>query len=328
MSYPATAARIHKYGPPEVLVFEQIDVAQPGPGQVVVKNNVVGLNFVDVYYRRGTFPVPNLPYILGNEGAGTVLAVGEGVSDFAVGDRVGYCDDINGSYTTARLYDAHRLVKLPSDISDEEACAAMLKGMTARYLLKEVTQLQAGDTVLYHAAAGGVGQIFAQWGKALGLNIIGTVSTDEKAEVARKNGCSHVINYKTENFLERVLEISDGKGVRAVFDSVGKDTFQQSLKALAVKGMLVVFGKASGDLPDLNPFDLAPRALQLAWPILPHYVSTRDELVKAADDLFEAIRSGIVSAKPDRVYTFDQLVQAHSDLEERRTVGATVLTMP
>lgn len=327
MTYPARAARIHKYGPPKVLEFDDVEVAEPGPGQVVVKNNVIGLNFVDIYYRRGTFPVPELPYIIGNEGAGEVLAVGKGVSDFVVGDRVGYCDDINGSYTTARLYEASRLIKLPSDISDEEACSVMLKGLTARYLLKEVTPLKAGDTVLYHAAAGGVGQIFAQWGKALGLNVIGTVSSDLKAEVARQSGCAHVINYRTENFLDRVLEITEGQGVRAVFDSVGKDTFHQSLKALAIKGMLIVFGKASGDLPDLNPFDLAPRALQLAWPILPQYVSTRNELVGAATDLFNAIRSGTVNAKPDRVYSFDQLVQAHTDLEERRTVGATVLTM-
>lgn len=328
MTHYAKAARIHKYGKPEVLVFDDVEVAEPGIGQILVKNNVVGLNFVDVYYRRGTFPVPELPYILGNEAAGVVLAVGPGVVDFAAGDRVGYCDDINGSYTTARLYQADRLIKLPDDISDEQACSVMLKGLTARYLLKEVTPLHPGDTVLYHAAAGGVGQIFAKWGKALGFNVIGTVSSEEKAGIAHRSGCSHVINYSEENFLERVLEITDGQGVRAVFDSVGKDTFQQSLKALAAKGMLVVFGKASGDLPDLNPFDLAPRALQLAWPILPQYVATQNELVAAAEDLFNAVRTGTIDAKPDRVYAFNDLVKAHADLEERRTVGATILTLP
>lgn len=327
MTYTAKAARIHKYGPPEVLVFENVEVPNPGSGQVLLKNKVLGLNFVDVYYRRGTFPVPSFPFILGNEAAAEVLAVGEGVEEFQVGDRVVYSDDINGTYASARLYDASRIVKIPSDITDQQACTVMLKGLTARYLLKEVTPLKAGDTVLYHAAAGGVGQIFAAWGKALGLNVIGTVSSEAKADIARKSGCAHVINYSTENFVERVLEITEGAGVRAVFDSVGKDTFSNSLKAVATRGMVVVFGKASGDLPDINPFELAPRALQLSWPILPQYVASRNELVVAATDLFGAVRSGIVNAEPNRVYPFEKLVDAHRDLEERRTIGTTVLTI-
>jgi NADPH:quinone reductase len=325
MSYPAKAARIHSYGPPEVLTFEDIEVEAPGPGQVLVRNKVLGLNFVDVYYRRGTFPVPGFPFIIGNEAAGVVAAVGDGVHGYRIGDRVAYCDDINGAYATTRLYDADRLIGIPDDITDEQVCTVLLKGLTARYLLKEVTPLQPGDTLLYHAAAGGVGQLFTQWGNALGFEIIGTVSTQEKAEIARQHGCAHVINYSTEDFVARVMEITDGKGVRATFDAVGKDTFVKSLQTLAVKGMLVVFGKASGDLPDVNPFTLAPRALQLSWPILPNYVVTSEELNAAASDLFEAVRSGIVPAQPGTVYPFDRLVDAHRELEERRTTGATIL---
>lgn len=325
MSYSATAARIHEYGAPEVLVFDQVEVAEPGPGQVVVQNNVIGLNFVDIYYRRGTFPVPSLPFIIGNEAAGTIVALGDGVATYKIGDRVAYSDDINGSYTTRRLYDADRLVAIPADITDEQVCSVLLKGLTARYLLKEVTPLKAGDTVLYHAAAGGVGQIFSRWGKALGLTVIGTASTDAKAEIARQNGCAHVINYQTENFVDRVMEITQGEGVRAVFDAVGKDTFAKSLETLAPRGMMVVFGKASGDLPDINPFALAPRALQLAWPILPKYVATPSELAAAAADLFDAVRARIINADPDTVFTFDQLVEAHRALEQRQTTGATIL---
>jgi len=319
------AARIHGYGGPEVLKFEDVQLGEPAQGQVLVRNKVLGLNFVDVYYRRGTFPVAALPAILGNEAAGVVEAIGPGVTSVAVGDRVAYSDDINGSYATARLYAADRLVAIPAGVSDEQAAAVLLKGLTARYLLKEMLPLNAGDTVLYHAAAGGVGQIVAQWGRGLGLKVIGTVSDERKAEVARAAGCSDVINYRTENFVDRVMEITKGRGVRAVFDSVGKDTFKDSLRALAVRGMLVVFGKASGDLPDVNPFDLAPRSMQLAWPILPHYVGTREQLVTAAADLFDAVATGVVDARPARVYPFEQLVQAHRDLEERRTVGSAVL---
>ncbi|HEY0489233.1 MAG TPA: quinone oxidoreductase [Telluria sp.] len=327
MNQSVKVARIHNYGGPEVLVFEDIELAPPGPGQVLVRNRVLGLNFVDVYYRRGTFPVAALPAVLGNEAAGVVEAVGEGVTQVKVGDRVGYCDDINGSYATARLYEENRLIPLPASISDAQAASVMLKGLTARYLLKEVLPIKAGDTVLYHAAAGGVGQIFSQWGKALGINVIGTVSDDRKAEVARKNGCAHVINYRTEDFVSRVMEITGGRGVRAVFDSVGKDTFKGSLKVLETRGMVVVFGKASGDLPDINPFELAPRSLQLAWPILPSYVDTREKLVESAGDLFEAIASGHVKADPETSYPFDRLVEAHRALEDRQTIGATVLTL-
>lgn len=327
MNRSVKVARIHSVGGPEVLQFETMEIAPPGPGEVLVRNQMLGLNFVDVYYRRGTFPVGPLPAVLGNEAAGVVEAIGEGVTEVAVGDRVGYCDDINGSYATARLYAANRLIPLPPGISDAQAASVMLKGLTARYLLKEVLPLKAGDTVLYHAAAGGVGQIFSQWAKALGIKVIGTVSDEHKAMVASKNGCTHVINYRREDFVSRVMQITEGRGVRAVFDSVGKDTFKGSLRVLAVRGMVVVFGKASGDLPDINPFELAPRSLQLAWPVLPSYVDSHERLVTAAADLFDSIAAGYINADPAASYPFDQLVEAHRALEDRETVGATVLTL-
>lgn len=325
MSRTVKVARIHEVGAPEVLKFEAMTLADPAPGQALVRNTVIGLNFVEVYYRRGTFGVPAFPAILGNEAAGVVEAVGPGVTSVKPGDRVVYGDDIHGSYTTARLYDAERLTVIPQGISDDQAAASFLKGLTARYLLKEVVPLKAGDTILVHAAAGGVGLILTQWASALGLHVIGTVSTGHKATLARAAGCEHVINYHTENFVERVIEITGGKGVRAVFDSVGKDTFLGSLKTLAIRGSLIVFGKASGDLPAIDPFELAPRALSLAWPILPHYVSTPQDLATAAADLFDAIKTGIIKVDPTRVYPFDELVQAHRDMEQRQTVGAVVL---
>lgn len=318
-------ARIHEYGAPEVLQFEQMTLADPGPGQALVRNTVIGLNFVEVYYRRGTFGVPSFPAVLGNEASGVVEAVGPGVSNVKPGDRVVYGDDIHGSYTTARLYQADRLTVIPDGVSDDQAAASFLKGLTARYLLKEVVPFKPGDTILVHAAAGGVGLILTQWATALGLHVIGTVSSEHKAALARQAGCEHVINYSSENFVERVMEITAGQGVRAVFDSVGKDTFKDSLKTLAIRGAMVVFGKASGDLPAIDPFELAPRALSLAWPILPHYVATPQELAAAAADLFAAIQSGMVKVDPTRIYAFDELVQAHSDMEQRKTVGAVVL---
>lgn len=325
MSNNARAARIHSYGPPEVLVFEDIQVANPGPGQVLIRNTVIGLNFVEVYYRRGTFPVPAFPAVLGNEAAGVVVAVGADVTSVKSGDRVVYSDDVHGAYSTLCLYPADRVAIIPDGISDQQAASSFLKGLTARYLLKETVNLQAGDTVLYHAAAGGVGQVFVQWAKALGVNVIGTVSSEEKKRIALDAGCSHVINYQTENFADRVMELTGNIGVKAVFDSVGKDTFVDSLAVLQPRGTLVVFGKASGNPPLLNPFDLAPRSLNLTWPVLPVYVATPQQLSTAAADLFNAILTGMIKAEPNRVYPFEQLVEAHRELEERRSTGAAVL---
>jgi len=325
MTYPARAACIYQYGAPEVLVFEDIQINAPAAGQVLIRNTVIGLNFVEVYYRRGTFPVPSFPAILGNEAAGIVEAVGSDVTSVKVGDRVVYSDDVHGAYATMCLYPADRVAVIPDSISDYQAAAAFLKGLTARYLLKEVVDLASGDTVLYHAAAGGVGLIFVQWAKALGLRVIGTVSSDDKATIARAAGCDHVINYRNENFAERVQQLTDGVGVKAVFDSVGKDTFNDSLAVLAPRGTLVVFGKASGNPPLIDPFALAPRSLKITWPVLPVFVATAPQLASAAKDLFDAIDGGLIKVEPSRVYPFEQLVEAHRDLEERRTTGAAVL---
>jgi len=327
MTLNAFAARIHEYGPPEVLKFETIEVPSPGPGQIRVRNTAIGLNFVEVYYRRGTFPVPSFPAVLGNEAAGVVEAVGSGVHSLKVGDRVVYSDDIHGAYATYCIYPADRVALIPGTITDHQAAASFLKGLTARYLLKEVIELLPGDTVVYHAAAGGVGKIFCQWAKALGIRVIGTVSSAEKAAVAKAAGCVHVINYTTEDFAQRVLELTAGCGVKAVFDSVGKDTFSDSLSVLRPKGTLVIFGKASGSPPSIDPFLLAPRSLKLTWPVLPVYVSTASELQAASADLFDAITSGLIEVGPERIYPFDQLITAHRDLEERRTTGAAVLVI-
>ncbi|VVP66358.1 Quinone oxidoreductase 1 [Pseudomonas fluorescens] len=325
MSNMARAARIHRYGPPEVLVFEEVEVPSPGAGQILIRNTVIGLNFVEVYYRRGTFPVPAFPAVLGNEAAGVVEAVGEGVTTVKVGDRVVYSDDVHGAYCTLCLYPADRVAIVPDGISDRQAASSFLKGLTARYLLKETVKLEAGDTVLYHAAAGGVGQLFTQWATALGIRVIGTVSSEEKMTIALQSGCSQVINYRTEDFASQVMELTGGIGVKAVFDSVGKDTFVDSLSVLQPRGTLVVFGKASGNPPLINPFDLAPRSLSLTWPVLPVYVATPRQLADAARDLFDAIETRLIEVEPSRVYPFEQLIDAHRDLEERRTTGSAIL---
>lgn len=325
MPYKVRSAVIRAYGPPEALQFEEHVVAAPGPGEAFVRNTVLGLNFVDVYYRRGTFPVPNLPAVLGNEAAGVVEAVGPDVDNVKVGDRVVYSDDIRGAYTTGRLYQADRLTLIPDGISDEQAASAHLKGLTARMLLKEAITLRPGETVLYHAAAGGVGQIFSQWAQALGLRVIGTVSTPQKAEQAKLAGCDAVIDYSREDFVAKTRELTDGVGVKAVFDAVGKDTFQGSLDILAPRGSLVLFGKASGDHPLLDPFALAPRSLRVSWPVLPVYVATSAELATSSADLFAAIAQGQVRIAPSSEYRFEDIVEAHRDLEERRTTGAVIL---
>ena len=319
------AVRIHKYGPPEVLSIERTDVPGPGPGEARIRHTAIGLNFVEVYFRRGTFRVPALPAILGNEGAGIVEAVGPGVTGITVGDRVVYADGPLGSYATARLYPADQLVAVPDAIGDEQAAASFLRGTTARMLLKQAVSLHAGDTVLFHAAAGGVGLLFAQWARALGMRVIGTVSDDAKAAAARDAGCVEVINYAKEDFVERVRALTNGNGVAAAFDSVGGDTLHKSLQTLKPRGVLVAFGKASGDPPALDPFLLAPRSLYVTWPIRPNYIANRQELETSAADLFDAIRSGILKVGPNRTYAFDDIVSAHRDLETRKIVGAAIL---
>jgi NADPH:quinone reductase len=319
------AVRIHKYGPPEVLTIESIDVSPPGPGEAIIRHTAIGLNFVEVYFRRGTFQAPALPAVLGNEGAGVVEAVGPGVKDVSVGDRVVYADGPLGAYATARIYPADRLVRIPDGVSDIQAAASFLRGVTARMLLKEVVPLQSDDVVLFHAAAGGVGLLFAQWERALGVRVIGTVSNDAKAAAARQAGCIEVIDYAKEDFLARVRDLTGGEGVAAVFDSIGRDTFMKSLEVLRPRGVLVAFGQASGSPPAFDPFLLAPKALHVTWPGRHIYTASRQQLETSAADLFDAIREGILEVGPSRTYAFEDIISAHRDLESRQIIGAAVI---
>lgn len=319
------AARIYQYGPPEVLKIEPIEVPSPGSGEALVRHTAIGLNFVEVYFRRGTFQMPALPAVLGNEGAGIVEAVGPGVEDVAIGDRVVYADSPIGAYATVRLYPADQLVRIPPAVSDEQAAASFLRGVTARMLLKEVVPLRPGDTVLYHGASGGVGLLFVQWAKALGIRVIGTVSNAEKAAAALAAGCIETIDYGTQDFVEQVKAITGGEGVAAAFDSVGQETFLKSLESLRPRGALVAFGKASGHPPMIDPFLLAPKGLYVTWPIRPVYTARRVDRERSADELFEAIANGILDVGPSRVYALDDIVTAHRDLEGRRVIGAAVI---
>lgn len=319
------AVRIYEHGPAEILKIEPIDPAPPGPGEVLIRHTAIGLNFVEVYYRRGSFPVPALPAILGNEGAGIVEALGPGVTSLAVGDRVVYADGPMGAYATVRLYPADRLVRIPGDIDDAQAAASFLRGVTARMLLKEAVRLAPGDTVLFHAAAGGTGLIFSQWARSLGIRVIGTVSGAAKAEAALKAGAFAVIDYAAEDFVERVRAITRGEGVTAVFDAVGRDTFLRSLDVLKPRGTLVAFGKASGHPPQIDPFILSTKALSLTWPIRPVFTADRALLEENADDLFDAIRRGVLDVGPQRSYALDDIVAAHRDLENRQIIGAAVI---
>jgi NADPH2:quinone reductase len=319
------AVRIHEYGPPEVLTIEPIERPTPGPGQALIRHTAIGLNFVEVYFRRGTFRAPALPAVLGNEGAGVVEAVGPGVSGVSAGDRVVYADGPLGAYATARTYPADRLVRIPEGVSDAQAAASFLRGVTARMLLKEVTPLQSDDTVLFHAAAGGVGLLFAQWARALGVRVIGTVSNEAKAAAARRAGCVEVIDYVKEDFVARVRDLTGGEGVAAVFDSIGRDTFLKSLEVLRPRGVLAAFGQASGSPPAFDPFLLAPKALHVTWPGRHVYTVSRQQLETSAADLFDAIRKGILDVGPARTYAFDDIASAHRDLESRQIIGAAVI---
>ena len=319
------AVRIYKYGPPEVLTIEPVVAPPPGPGEALIRHTAIGLNFVEVYFRRGTFQAPSLPAVLGNEGAGVVEAVGPGVSAISVGDRVAYADGPLGAYATARTYPADRLVRIPDGVSDAQAAASFLRGVTARMLLKEVAPPQRDDTVLFHAAAGGVGLLFAQWARALGVRVIGTVSNEAKATAARRAGCVEVIDYVKEDFVARVRDLTGDEGVAAVFDSIGRDTFLKSLEVLRPRGVLVAFGQASGSPPAFDPFLLAPKALHVTWPGRHVYTASRQQLETSAADLFDAIREGVLDVGPTRTYAFDDIVSAHRDLESRQIIGAAVI---
>lgn len=321
----AHAIRFHENGGPEVLKWEEVPVGEPGPGQIRVRNTAVGLNYIDTYHRSGLYKVP-LPSGIGLEGAGTVTAVGPDVAGIKVGDRVGYGSGPLGAYSTERLTVADRCIVLPEGLAEETAAAIMLKGMTARYLLRRTYRVQAGDTILVHAAAGGVGLIMCQWAKHLGATVIGTVGSDAKAELARAHGCDHPVVYTRENFTDRVKEITGGKGVPVVYDSVGKDTFMGSLDCLQPLGTMVTFGNASGPVTGLDTGILAAKgSLFLTRPTLMTYTAKRSDLEETAKDLFDVVLEGAVKIEIAQRYALKDAAQAHRDLESRKTTGSTLL---
>ncbi len=320
----AHAIRITEFGGTDKLRWEEVAVGEPGPGQVRVRNTAIGLNFIDTYHRTGLYP-NQLPLTLGMEGAGVVEKVGPKVKDFKVGDRVAYANPI-GAYQDVLLRPAERLVKIPAGVDDKVAASIMLKGMTAWYLCKRTYKVRKGDTILVHAAAGGVGQILCQWAKALGATVIGTVGSDAKAVIAKKCGCKHVIVIPRENLVARVKEITKGKGVPVVYDGIGKDTWDASLDCLAPRGMMVSFGNASGPVTQINPGILAAKgSLFLTRPTLFHYIASRAELLAAARDLFAVIKSKKVKISVNQTYPLRDAAQAQADLEGRKTTGSTVL---
>ena len=319
------AIRFHKPGGPEVLVWEDVEVRDPGAGEVRVRHHAVGVNYIDIYHRSGLYKVP-LPSAIGMEGAGVVEAVGAGVTDIKEGDRVAYAAPPIGSYSESRLAPADRLVRLPDGIPFETAAGMMLKGMTVQYLIKRTFKVQPGMKVLLHAAAGGVGLIACQWLKSIGVTVIGTVGSDAKAALAKAHGCAHTIVYTRENFVERVKEITGGKGVPVVYDAVGKDVFVGSLDCLAPLGMYVNFGNASGPVPQFDPLLLSQKgSLFMTRPTLVHYTAKREDLLAAATDLFEVVKSGNVKIEIAQRYPLKDAAQAHRDLESRKTTGSAVL---
>jgi NADPH2:quinone reductase len=322
----AHAIRIHQTGGPEVLQWEEVEVGNPGGGEIRLKQTAVGLNYIDVYQRAGLYPLA-LPLVLGMEAAGVVESVGEGVTHLKAGDRVAYAM-VLGAYAEARIVAADKVVKLPDAITDQTAAAMMLQGMTARYLIRDIYKVKSGDTILIHAAAGGVGLIVCQWAAALGATVIGTVSSDEKAALAKANGCHHPIIYTRENFQQRVLEITGGKKLPVVYDSVGKDTFMQSLDCLQPRGIMVLFGAASGPIPLFDLSLLAQKgSLLITRPTLGTFVATRPLLEENAADLFEVVRSGKVNIYVNQTYPLKEAACAHRDLEARKTTGSTILTV-
>ena len=319
------AIRIHETGGPDVLRYEHVETAEPGPGQVRIRQTACGLNFIDVYMRTGLYPVPELPATLGMEAAGVVEVVGDEVKSLMVGDRVAYAMTL-GAYTETRLIDAQKLIKLPGTIEDNTAAAMMLKGLTAHYLLFRTYPVKAGDTILVHAAAGGVGLLLCQWAKHLGATVLGSVGSREKAELAMAHGCDHPIFYREENIAQRVRELTDGEGVAVVYDSVGQATFEASLDSLRPFGVLATFGNSSGKVKSFDPNILAPKgSLYVTRPTLATHTATRELLVEGANRLIEAVSKGIVKININQTYALADTAQAHRDLEARKTTGSTVL---
>jgi NADPH2:quinone reductase len=323
------AIQIEKTGGPEELKLVDVKVGDPGPGEIRIRHKAVGLNFIDVYHRIGLYPLP-LPAGIGGEGAGVVEAVGEGVTHLKAGDRAAYATNSPGSYCEVRVMNAKHVCKLPDAISFETGAAMMLKGLTAQYLLKRTSmgQLQKGDQVLFHAAAGGVGLIAVQWGHALGYEMIGTAGSDEKCKLAKEHGAAHMINYNKEDFAARVKEITGGKGVKIVYDSVGKDTFEKSLDCLRPLGIMASFGNSSGPVAPFAPGILGPKgSLYVTRQTLFTHIATRETCQQMAEDLFDAVTSGKVKIRIDQRYPLEDVQQAHRDLEARKTTGSTILTL-
>ena len=319
------AIRFHKNGGPEVLQWETVEVGEPGPGEARLRHTAVGVNYIDTYHRSGLYKMA-LPSGLGTEGAGVVEAVGPGVTDVRTGDRVAYSGGPLGAYSEARVMSADRLVKLPEGISEKVAATLMLKGLTVQYLLRQTFPLKGGETILFHAAAGGIGLIACQWARALGVTMIGTVGSDEKAALAKANGCTHTIVYTRENFVERVKQLTGGKGVPVVYDGVGKDTFPASLDCLSPRGMFVSFGNASGPIAAFDILLLSQKgSLYATRPTLATYTASRPAMLKMSEEMFSLVLDGKLANEPRQTYALKDAAQAHRDLESRKTTGATIL---
>ena len=319
------AVEINQTGAPEVINLKDISLEKPNSDEVTIEQKAIGLNYIDTYHRSGLYPL-KLPSGLGLEGAGIIIEVGSNVTNFKAGDKVAYAAIPLGSYSTHRNFPAAKLVKIPDGVDFEVAATLMTKGLTTYYLLHQTYKVRSGDTVLFHAAAGGVGQIFGQWAKSLGCNVIGTVGSEEKIEVAKKCGYDHVINYSKDNFATRVKELTDGKGVPVVYDGVGKDTLEGSLECLKMRGMMVSFGNASGPLSDINvPQMLQPKGLFFVRPSMQQYLSTKEELDEAASNMFEKIKSGKIKIEIFKKYKLEDIIQAHKDLEGRKILGPAVI---
>ena len=319
------AVEIKKTGGTEVLEIKDITLSKPEPEEVSIEQKAIGLNYIDTYHRSGLYPL-KLPIGLGLEGAGIITEVGKNVKNFNVGDKISYAGIPLGSYSTHRNYPTKNLVKVPENVDLEVAATLMTKGLTTFYLLHKTYPVKSGETILFHAAAGGVGQIFGQWAKSLGCTVIGTVGSDEKINTAKENGYDYVINYNKEDFAKKVLEITDGKGVPVVYDGVGKDTLNGSIECLSIRGMMISFGNASGPLSDINvPKMIQPKGLYLVRPSMQQYLSTREDLDEAAKVMFEKVSSGKVKIKIFKKYKLDQIVDAHKDLEGRKILGPAIL---
>ena len=317
--------KIEKTGGPEVLKLETINLGKPSPDEVTIEHKAIGLNFIDTYHRSGLYPV-ELPSGIGVEGAGIIKEIGSKVKDFSVGDNVAYAGAPLGSYSTERNYPTKNLIKVPKEINLDIIATLMIKGLTTFYLLHKTYPVSSGETVLFHAAAGGVGQIFCQWAKSLDCKVIGTVGSDEKIDIAKKNGCDFVINYSKDNFAKKVLEITKGKGVPVVYDGVGKNTFEGSIECLKMRGMMVSFGNASGPLDNIDVKKMIqPKGLYFTRPSMAQYLSTKEEIKEATDLLFEKVKLGKVKVNIFKKYQLEDVIQAHTDLENRKIIGPAIL---